>query len=75
MHLIAERLVPRGRAQLGLFEPSADRSEAIARLKRAVNERHGRFVLRSGATLPLDHVYGDPANEYDICDVRGKMCF
>ena len=25
----------------------------IARLKRAINERHGRFVLRSGATLPL----------------------
>jgi DNA polymerase V len=32
-------------------------------------------VLRSAATLPLIGVYGDPSNEYDICDVRGKMCF
>ena len=25
--------------------------------------------------LPLAAIYGDPANGYDICDVRGKMCF
>jgi nucleotidyltransferase/DNA polymerase involved in DNA repair len=75
MHLIAERLVPRGRAQLGLFDPDGDRAEAVARLKRAVNERHGRFVLRSGATLPLAAIYRDKANQFDICDVRGKMCF
>ena len=49
--------------------------EAVARLKRAVNDRHGRFTLRSAATLPLVAIYGDPANAYDICDVRGKMCF
>jgi DNA polymerase V len=75
MHLIAERLTPRNRAPLGLFEPPGERAEAVARLKRAVNERHGRFTLRSAATLPLVAVYGDPANAYDICDVRGKMCF
>jgi nucleotidyltransferase/DNA polymerase involved in DNA repair len=75
MHLLAERLVPKGRAQLGLFDVSHDRAEAIARLKLAVNERHGRFVLRSAATLPLAPIYKDPANEYDICDVRGKIFF
>jgi len=77
MHLIAERLTPRRSAPLGLFDPpgAADRAEALARLKREVNARHGRFALRSGATLPLREVYRDQAQGYDICDVRGKMCF
>ncbi len=75
MHLIAERLTPRGQAPLGLFEPPGERAEAVARLKREVNARHGRFVLRSAATLPLTPIYRDTANGYDICDVRGKICF
>ena len=75
MQLTAERLVPRGVAQQGFFEPPGDRAEAVALLKRAINERHGRFAVRSGATLPLAPIYRDPANEYDICDVRGKICF
>lgn len=75
MHLIAEHLTPRARAPLGLFEPPAARAEAVARVKREVNSRHGRFALRSAATLPLASVYRDAANAYDICDVRGKICF
>jgi hypothetical protein len=75
MHLIAEGLTPRRHAPLGLFEPPADRALAVARLKREVNSRHGRFVLRSAATLPLNSIYRDTANEYDICDIRGKLCF
>ena len=75
MHLIAEQLTPRRSAPLGLFEPPGERAEAVARLKRAVNARHGRFHLRSAATLPLASIYRDPANGYDICDVRGKICF
>lgn len=75
MHLIAEHLTPRREAPLGLFEPPGERAIAVANVKRAVNERHGRFVLRSAATLPLVGVYRDPANGYDICDVRGKICF
>lgn len=75
MHLIAERLSPRASSQLGLFEPDGARVEAVSRLKEAVNAKFGRFVLRSGATLPLYSIYRDPANSYDICDVRGKMCF
>ena len=75
MHLIAEHLTPRRQAPLGLFEPPSARAEALAQVKRAVNARHGRFVLRSAATLPLSSIYRDPANGYDICDVRGKICF
>jgi len=75
MQLIAERLTPRRQAPLGLFEPPGGRAEAVARLKREVNARHGRFVLRSAATLPLAPIYRDTANSYDICDVRGKICF
>lgn len=75
MHLIAEKLVLRGRAQLSLFGGEDARAEAIAKVKREINQRHGRFVVRSGATLPLYAVYRDTANSYDICDVHGKMCF
>jgi DNA polymerase V len=61
--------------QLGLFHPPPERVERPARLKREVNARHGRFKLRSGATLPLREVYQDEAQGDDICDVHGEMCF
>jgi nucleotidyltransferase/DNA polymerase involved in DNA repair len=77
MHLIAERLTPRAQAPLGLFDSPVQsaRAYAVAALKRNVNARHGRFALRSAATLPLAAIYQDHANAYDICDVRGKACF
>jgi DNA polymerase V len=75
MHLIAEHLIARRLRPLGLFDPPAPRAEAVARLKHDVNRRHGRFALRSAATLPLAAIYRDTANGYDICDVRGKICF
>ena len=77
MHLIAEHLTPRRSAPLGLFETpgAAEKAGTLAELKARVNARHGRFALRSGATLPLAAIYGDGANSYDICDVRGKICF
>ena len=75
MHLLAERLTPRACAPLGLFDPGNDRAEALARLKREVNARIGRFALRSAATLPLAAIYRDTSNAYDICDIRGKQCF
>lgn len=75
MHLIAAGLQLRHGVQLGLFEPPAARAETLARLKRDVNARHGRFALRSAATLPLGDLYHNDAHDYDICDVRGKMCF
>jgi nucleotidyltransferase/DNA polymerase involved in DNA repair len=75
MHLLAERLVRRASGQIGLFDPPGRLSDAVAQLKREINARHGRFALRSAATLPLVGIYRDAANEYDICDVRGKLCF
>ena len=75
MHLFADQLTSAGQTQMALFDRGDDRAAKVAALKRGVNDRHGRFVLRSAATLPLFDVYRDRANEYDICDVRGKACF
>jgi DNA polymerase V len=75
MHLIAEHLIPRNQAQLGLFEEPNERAAVLAKLKRTINEKMGRFAVRSGSTLPLAAIYADEANNYDICDVRGKICF
>ena len=75
MHLIATRLRRPGFAQQGPFEPPDAQARAVARLKREVNARVGRFALRSGATLPLYDVYRDCEQSYDVCDIRGKMCF
>jgi DNA polymerase V len=75
MHLIATDLRRPGFVQLGLFEPPEKRARAVARLKREVNAKLGRFTLRSGATLPLADVYRDEAQSYDVCDIHGKTCF
>jgi DNA polymerase V len=77
MHLIAEDLSPRGQYALAPFDPPRrrERAEAVALLKERVNNRHGRFALRSAATLHLPAIYRDTANAYDICDIRGKICF
>jgi nucleotidyltransferase/DNA polymerase involved in DNA repair len=75
MHVTASRLGRPGVFQPGLFDSSDERARALAQLKRQVNERLGRFTLRSGATLPLADVYRDPTQSYDICDVHGKLCF
>ena len=75
MHLIAEELRDRTPLQMGLFEAPDATGRAVADLKRRVNERYGRFALRSGATLPLSAIYRDRANSFDICDIRGKSCF
>jgi uncharacterized protein (DUF924 family) len=45
--LAAQRIATR------LFDPPSERAEAVARLKREVNHRHGRFALRSAATLAV----------------------
>jgi DNA polymerase V len=75
MHLIASDLRYPGFVQRGLFDPPAGRARAVAEAKRQVNGRVGRFAVRSGATLPLYDVYRDAAQSYDVCDIRGKVCF
>jgi DNA polymerase V len=75
MHVAASQLRRPGCIQLGLFDPPPQQARVVAKLKREVNEHLGRFALRSGATLPLADVYRDEAQSYDICDIRGKICF
>jgi nucleotidyltransferase/DNA polymerase involved in DNA repair len=75
MHYLASRLQYRGQRQLSLFEPPTDPQRDARVIKRAVNEQHGRFALRSAATLPLTEIYADDAHGYDICDIYGKTCF
>lgn len=75
MHVVADHLRRGGYVQRSLFEPPGERAVAVAQAKRTINERVGRFAVRSGATLSLPALYADPSNNYDICDVRGKICF
>jgi DNA polymerase V len=75
MNIMASDLHCRHETQLGLFDPPAARDHALAEVKKQVHARVGRFKLRSGVTLPLKANYDDPAQCYDICDIRGKQCF
>jgi nucleotidyltransferase/DNA polymerase involved in DNA repair len=75
MHLIAAKLTARQYAQRSLLGGPDPRQQAVARVKQSINQRLGRFALRSGATLPLDDIYRDTTNSYDICDIYGKTCF
>ena len=75
MHVIAERLCQRRQYQQGLFAQPHPKWAAVAKVKRVINQKHGRFVLRSAATLTLNDLYADPATSYDICDIYGKTCF
>jgi DNA polymerase V len=60
---------------LSLFDPPDPTREAVAKVKREVNAMHGRWKLRSGSTLYANDWYDDPANEHEVCDIRGKFCF
>jgi DNA polymerase V len=60
---------------VGAGDRRRGRAAALARLKREVNARVGRFALRSGATLFMNELYRDEASSFDVCDIRGKMCF
>ena len=75
LHLVASKLVPRSGWTNSLFEPPDPTIDAVAKVKCEINEEMGRFTLRSGATLYANEFYGDPANDYDVCDIRGKFCF
>jgi DNA polymerase V len=75
IHVLATELRRGEGVQLSLFDRPNPKLDAVARVKRAVNEKYGRFKVRSGATLSLPAVYKDPANDFDICDVHGKICF
>ncbi|QDU49144.1 DNA polymerase Y family protein [Gimesia panareensis] len=73
MHIIAENLVWRDRIQKSLF--FEDAQSPLDELKRNINQKLGRFAIRSAETLPLHEIYHDTTHNYDICDISGKMCF
>jgi DNA polymerase V len=75
LHVIASKLRRGGVWQASLFEQPDPRLDRLAEVKRVVNERLGRFKLRSGATLFANDFYRDPANNHEVCDIRGKFCF
>jgi DNA polymerase V len=76
MHVVASGLTRRGAWQRRLFDDlGEDRAQRLAQVKREINESLGRWKLRSGATLFANAWYEDPANEHEVCDIRGKFCF
>ena len=75
MHLLAEKLCFRSEVQGSLFDPPDPRAEQVAKVKALINKKVGRFAVRSGETLPLHEIYFDETNNFDICDVHGKLCF
>jgi nucleotidyltransferase/DNA polymerase involved in DNA repair len=75
MHLWAEKLTRRDIVQGVLFPADDPAAQKAAEVKREVNRKLGRFAVRSGDTLPLQDIYADGAQSYDICDIHGKQCF
>ena len=75
MHLVASNLSQAGSWQPSLFDRPDPTQEALALVKKAINDTFGRFTIRSGATLYANNFYRDPANLHDVCDIRGKFCF
>ncbi len=75
MHLFAEQLAPEGMTQMSLFDEPSTPEDVIDALKEEVNAKHGRFALRSAATLALPEIYSDPATFREVCDIHGKHCF
>jgi DNA polymerase V len=75
LHVLATELRRGQGFQLSLFDKPDPKRDAVAAAKREANEKYGRFKVRSAATLYLPRVYADPANDFDVCDIRGKICF
>lgn len=75
MHVFGEKLQFRTSYQASLFSKKNPGKLDHAAIIRLVNQKAGRFAIRTGATLPLQDIYADKAQSYDICDVQGKICF
>jgi len=73
MHILAERPTRRAWVQRSLFDKQA--ATPVDQLKQEINNKIGRFALRSGDTLQVNDLYNDSAHEYDICDIYEKSCF
>ena len=75
MHLFAEKLTPKLPTPAGALRRGRESGRGGGQGQAGGQPAARAVRRRSAATLPLVGVYRDPANEYDICDVRGKMCF
>jgi len=75
MYLIAGDLRKDGYVQRSLFDPPDEPEASVAEAKAAVNDKYGRFAVRSAATLYIPEMYKDRSHEFDVCDIRGKICF
>ena len=75
MHVFALHLQFPGTYQQSLFSRKSSFTPSRSDVMKLVNARNGRFAVRSAATLPLQDIYEDQANDYDICDIQGKLCF
>lgn len=76
MQIMAEKLSPRSCYQKGLWpNTEPEKHSFISAVKAEINEKIGRFALRGGETAALPEIYADDASEWDICDIRGKICF
>ena len=75
MHVFGEKLQFRNSYQASLFSKKNTNRLGNSAIMKLVNQKVGRFAVRSGATLPLQDIYDDKAQSYDICDIQGKICF
>lgn len=61
--------------QLNFFEYGDERRSKIHDLKQQVNSHFGLFTLRSASTAYASTVFGDKTSDYEITDIKGKLCF
>ena len=75
LHVFASEL-RRGSRQLSLFEPPNPQLDALAG-GQGGGQRQVRPLQAQGAPrlCTSRRCTADPANDFDICDVRGKICF
>jgi len=74
-HLLATPVKNINTKQLNLFYKKDPKKDKLREIQRQINEKHGRFTLRSGSTLHIPDTYNDIHNDHDICDIEGKICF
>lgn len=75
MEILADDLCTRHLVQTSFLDDHDEKAERAAQVKKQINQEVGRFAVRSGDTVLLKSIYDDETNDYDICDVRGKICF
>ncbi len=75
MHILAEKPSRKDWIQQTLFDKQKQMASPVDELKQKINNKIGRFAVRSGDTLQVNDLYNDSAHEYDICDIYGKSCF